>query len=69
MDKFIEVIRRIKRKNSKFLRQTDGFPIELLLKIKSELKTGLFIFKGTIWTQQMLSYIYFEGHHNRIEHV
>lgn len=27
----------------------------------------LFIFTGTIWTQQILSLIYFEGHRNRTE--
>lgn len=30
---------------------------------------GLFIFTGTIWAQQILSLIYFEGHRNGTETV
>lgn len=41
----------------------------LILFVISELKTGLFIFTGTIWTQQIVSLIYFEGHRNRTEMV
>ncbi|XP_077015566.1 amine sulfotransferase-like [Tamandua tetradactyla] len=40
-----------------------------LQKINSELKTRLFILTGTIWTQQILSLIYYEGHRNRTENV
>ena len=48
----------------------DGFDYWYLLwKIYSRLKTILFIFTGTIWSQQIWSLIYFEGHRNRTEIV
>lgn len=33
------------------------------------MKTRLSVFAGTIWTQQILSLIYFEGHRKRTENV
>lgn len=42
----------------------------LLPKSTSRLKIGLLpLFTGTIWTQQILSLIYFDGHRNSTENI
>lgn len=48
-----------------------GWPYHWCLpfNVTSLLKTRLFIFTGTIWAQQILSLIYFEGHRTRTETV
>ena len=61
LDKFMCVLRVGKRNKNPYYWE--------LLRINSRLKTRLFVFTGTIWTQQILSLIYFEGHRNRTEMV